>query len=79
MGSFVVSALFAGFVCGVFPFSRGRGNWHTQFTKFLQCNDNNILMQVVEELTRRRVMPDIVLMNKGGLVKEAALAVATTK
>ena len=37
---------------------------------FLQCVEDNILMQVVEEPTRGRVLLDLVLTNKEGLVGE---------
>lgn len=34
---------------------------HTQSSRFLQCVDNNLLMQVVEEPVRRGVLLDISL------------------
>ncbi|PKU28282.1 glycerol kinase [Limosa lapponica baueri] len=42
---------------------------HVQSRKFLQCIDYNFLTQVVEEPTRRRVLLDLVLTNKEGLVE----------
>ena len=40
---------------------------HTQFRLFVQWIEDNFLMQVVEELTRRGVRLDLVLTNKEGL------------
>lgn len=40
---------------------------HTQFRLFVQWIEDNFLMQVVEELTRRGVLLDLVLTNKKGL------------
>ena len=45
---------------------------------FLQCVEDNILMQVVEEPTRGRVLLDLVLTNKEGLVREVKVNVITT-
>jgi len=42
---------------------------HMQFRRFLQSIDNNFLMQVVGEPTRRGVLLDLVLMHKEGLVE----------
>lgn len=41
---------------------------HKRSRQFLQCTHDNFLMQVVEELTRRGVLLDLVLTNKEGLV-----------
>jgi len=43
---------------------------HTQSRKFLQSNNDNFLMQVVEELIRRGMLLDLVLMNEEGLVED---------
>lgn len=40
----------------------------TQSSRFLQCVDDNLLMQVVEEPMRRAVLLCLVLRNKEGLV-----------
>ncbi|GAB0204972.1 hypothetical protein GRJ2_002962800 [Grus japonensis] len=41
---------------------------HKQSRKFLECVDDNFLLQVTEEPTRRGAMLDLVLTNKEGLV-----------
>ncbi|GAB0209859.1 hypothetical protein GRJ2_003451600 [Grus japonensis] len=41
-----------------------------QSRKFLECVDDNFLLQVTEEPTRRGAMLDLVLTNKEGLVGE---------
>jgi len=43
---------------------------HTQCRRFLQSIDDNFLMQVVEEPTRRGTLLDLVLMNKEGSVED---------
>jgi len=43
---------------------------HTQFWRFLQSIDDNFLMQVVEDPTRRGALLDLVLMKKEGLVED---------
>ena len=43
---------------------------HAWSRRFLQCVEDNFLMQVVEELTRGGVLLDLILTNKEGLVKE---------
>ncbi|GAB0189120.1 hypothetical protein GRJ2_001377300 [Grus japonensis] len=46
---------------------------HKQSRKFLECVDDNFLMQVIEEPMRRGAMLDIVLTNKEGLVGDVKL------
>jgi len=43
---------------------------HMQSRRFLQSIDDNFLMQVVEEPTRRGALLDLVLTNKEGLVED---------
>jgi len=43
---------------------------NTQSRRFLQSIDDNFLMQVVEEPTRRGALLDLVLTNKEGLVED---------
>ena len=43
---------------------------HVQSKQFLQCVEDNFLMQVVEELTRWGVLLDLVLTNRDGLVED---------
>jgi len=43
---------------------------HTQTRRFLQSIDDNFLMQVVEEPTRRGALLNLVLTNKEGLVED---------
>lgn len=43
---------------------------HVRSRQFLQCIEDNFLMQVVEELTRGGPLLDLILTNKEGLVKE---------
>jgi len=43
---------------------------HAQSRRFLQSIDDNFLMQVVEDPTRRGMLLDLVLMNKEGLVED---------
>jgi len=43
---------------------------HTQSRRFLQSIDDNFLMQVVEEPTRKGSLLDLVLTNKEGLVED---------
>ncbi|GAB0206702.1 hypothetical protein GRJ2_003135800 [Grus japonensis] len=45
---------------------------YKQSRKFLECVDDNFLLQVIEEPTRRGAMLDLVLTNKEGLDKEKA-------
>ncbi|GAB0187677.1 hypothetical protein GRJ2_001233000 [Grus japonensis] len=60
-------------------FSRYQGGWrddtagHKQSRRFLECIDDNFLLQVIEELTRRGAMLDLVLTNKEGLVGDVKL------
>jgi len=42
---------------------------HTQSRKFLQCMEDYCLMQVVEELTRRDALMELVLTNKEELLE----------
>ncbi|GAB0207584.1 hypothetical protein GRJ2_003224100 [Grus japonensis] len=44
-----------------------------QSRKFLECADDNFLLQMIEEPTRRGVMLDLVLTNKEGLVGDIKL------
>ncbi|GAB0189098.1 mitochondrial enolase superfamily member 1 [Grus japonensis] len=44
-----------------------------QSRKFLECVDDNFLMQVIEEPMRRGAMPDLILTNKEGLVGDVKL------
>ncbi|GAB0179229.1 mitochondrial enolase superfamily member 1 [Grus japonensis] len=46
---------------------------HKQSRKFLECVDDNFLLQVIEEPTRRGAMLDLVLTNKEGLVGNVKL------
>ncbi|GAB0179564.1 hypothetical protein GRJ2_000421700 [Grus japonensis] len=46
---------------------------HKQSRKFLECIDDNFLLQVIEESTRRGAMLDLVLTNKEGLVGNVKL------
>ena len=42
---------------------------HPQSRRFLQHNDDNFLMQMVDEPTRRGVLLDLILTNKEGAVE----------
>ncbi|GAB0208733.1 hypothetical protein GRJ2_003339000 [Grus japonensis] len=46
---------------------------HKQSRKFLECTDDNFLLQVIEEPMRRGAMLDLVLANKEGLVGDVKL------
>ncbi|GAB0206479.1 highly reducing polyketide synthase PKS6 [Grus japonensis] len=46
---------------------------HKQSRRFLECVDDNFLLQVTEEPTRRGAMLDLVLTNKEGLVGDVKL------
>ncbi|GAB0187672.1 hypothetical protein GRJ2_001232500 [Grus japonensis] len=46
---------------------------HKQSRKFLECVDDNFLLQVIEEPTRGGAMLDLVLTNKEGLVGDVKL------
>ena len=46
---------------------------HKQSRRFLEYIDDNFLLQVIEEPTRRGAMPDLVLINKEGLVENVKL------
>ncbi|GAB0205898.1 mitochondrial enolase superfamily member 1 [Grus japonensis] len=46
---------------------------HKQSRKFLECVDDNFLLQVIEESTRRGAMLDLILTNKEGLVGDVKL------
>ncbi|GAB0209624.1 hypothetical protein GRJ2_003428100 [Grus japonensis] len=46
---------------------------NNQSRKFLECVDDNFLLQVIEEPTRRGAMLDLVLTNKEGLVGDVKL------
>ncbi|GAB0183006.1 hypothetical protein GRJ2_000765900 [Grus japonensis] len=46
---------------------------HKQSGRFLECTDDNFLLQVIEEPTRRGAMLDLVLTNKEGLVGNVKL------
>ncbi|GAB0206950.1 hypothetical protein GRJ2_003160600 [Grus japonensis] len=46
---------------------------HKQSRRFLECVDDNFLLQVIEEPTRRGAMLDLVLTNKEGLVGDVKL------
>ncbi|GAB0208941.1 hypothetical protein GRJ2_003359800 [Grus japonensis] len=52
---------------------RGNTAGHKQSRKFLECIDDNFLLQVIEESTRRGAMLDLVLPNKEGLVGNVKL------
>ncbi|GAB0208476.1 hypothetical protein GRJ2_003313300 [Grus japonensis] len=52
---------------------RGNTAGHKQSRKFLECIDDNFLLQVTEEPTRRGAMLDLVLTNKEGLVGDVKL------
>jgi len=47
---------------------------HTWSRWFLQCVEDKFLMQLVEELTRRCLLLDLVLINKEGLVGDVKVA-----
>ncbi|GAB0190424.1 hypothetical protein GRJ2_001507700 [Grus japonensis] len=46
---------------------------HKQSRKFLECVDDNFLLQVIEEPTRRSAMLDLIFTNKEGLVGDIKL------
>ncbi|GAB0180661.1 mitochondrial enolase superfamily member 1 [Grus japonensis] len=46
---------------------------HKQSRKFLECVDDNFLLQVIEEPMRRGAMLDLILTNKEGLVGDVKL------
>ncbi|GAB0184462.1 hypothetical protein GRJ2_000911500 [Grus japonensis] len=46
---------------------------HNQSRRFLECVDDNLLLQVIEEPMRRGAMLDLVLNNKEGLVGDVKL------
>ena len=46
---------------------------HKQSRRFLECSDDNFLLQVIEEATRRGAVLDVVLTNKEGLVGNVKL------
>ncbi|GAB0207663.1 hypothetical protein GRJ2_003232000 [Grus japonensis] len=52
---------------------RGNTEGHKQSRKFLECIDDNFLLQVIEEPMRRGAMLDLVLTNKEGLVGDVKL------
>ncbi|GAB0207984.1 hypothetical protein GRJ2_003264100 [Grus japonensis] len=52
---------------------RGNTAERKQSRKFLECMDDNFLLQVTEEPTRRGAMLDLVLTNKEGLVGDVKL------
>ncbi|GAB0208502.1 hypothetical protein GRJ2_003315900 [Grus japonensis] len=52
---------------------RGNTAEHKQSRKFLECVDDNFLLRVIEEPTRRGAMLDLVLTNKDGLVGDVKL------
>ncbi|GAB0203621.1 hypothetical protein GRJ2_002827700 [Grus japonensis] len=52
---------------------RGNTAGHKQSRRFLECDDDNFVLQVIEEPTRRGAMPDLVLTNKEGLVGDVKL------
>ncbi|GAB0208302.1 hypothetical protein GRJ2_003295900 [Grus japonensis] len=52
---------------------RGNTAGHKQSRKFLECIDDNFLLQVTEEPMRRGAMLDLVLTNKKGLVGNVKL------
>ena len=43
---------------------------HVQTRQFLQCIEDNFLMQVVEEPTRQGVLLDLVLSNRDELLRD---------
>ena len=51
---------------------------HPQSRRFLQCTDDNFVMQMVDEPTRRGSLLDFVLTNKEGLV-EAVMGITEGK
>ncbi|GAB0207020.1 hypothetical protein GRJ2_003167600 [Grus japonensis] len=46
---------------------------HKQSRKFLECVNDNFLLQVIEDPTRRGAMLDLILTNKEGLVGDVKL------
>ena len=46
---------------------------HKQSRRFLDCVEDNLLLQVIEEPTRRGAMLDLVLTNREGLVGNVML------
>ncbi|GAB0176134.1 hypothetical protein GRJ2_000078600 [Grus japonensis] len=52
---------------------RGNTAGHKQSRRFLECIDDNFLLQVIEELMRRGAMLDLILTNKEGLVGDVKL------
>ena len=46
---------------------------HKQSRRFLECNDNKFLPQVIEKLTRRGGVLELVLTNKEGLMGNVKL------
>ncbi|GAB0180505.1 hypothetical protein GRJ2_000515800 [Grus japonensis] len=52
---------------------RDNAAMHKQSRKFLECVDDNFLLQVIEEPTSRGAMLDLVLTNKDGLVGNVKL------
>ncbi|GAB0205450.1 hypothetical protein GRJ2_003010600 [Grus japonensis] len=52
---------------------RGNTAGHKQSRRFLECVDDNFLLQVIEEPTRRGAMLDLLLTNKEGLVGDVKL------
>ncbi|MCQ4021281.1 hypothetical protein FK520_27165, partial [Klebsiella pneumoniae] len=46
---------------------------HRQSRRFLECVDDNFLLQAIEEPTRRGAMLDLVLTNREGLVGDMKL------
>jgi len=47
---------------------------HAQSSRFLQSIDDNFLMQVVEEPTRKGALLDLLIKNKEGLVEDVKAA-----
>ncbi|GAB0208094.1 hypothetical protein GRJ2_003275100 [Grus japonensis] len=52
---------------------KGNTAGHKQSRRFLECIDDNFLLQVTEESMRRGAMLDLVLTNKDGLVGDVKL------
>jgi len=53
--------------------SRDNTAGHKHSKRFLECIDDNFLLQVIEEPMRRGAMLDLVLTNKEGLMKNVKL------
>ena len=52
---------------------RDKAVGHKQSRRFLECSDDNFLLQVMDDPTRRGAMLDLVLTSKEGLVGNVKL------